>query len=124
LSELIGRDSSQAPQTTLSESAIGCIFRSDDELDAAVTQLLALGVTPDTMHVGASDGQLAQAAAQRHGIHADVHPDDPLADIVTLDRNDTARAAVDRSGIIGALIGACAGIAISFTSVGSLIPVP
>ena len=121
LSELTGRDSSQVPQTTLSESAIGCIYRSDDALDAAATRLLTLGIAADAIHVGASDAQRTQAAAQRHGIHADVHPDDPLADIVNLDRNNTARAAVDRWGMIGALIGACSGLALSFTSAGALI---
>jgi hypothetical protein len=124
LSEVIGRDSSLAPQTTLSESAIGCVYRSDEALDAAATALLAIGVPADALHVGASDAQRAQAAAQRHDLRADVHPDDPLADIVTLDRSENARATVDRSGIIGALIGAGAGIGISFTSVGSLLPVP
>jgi len=124
LSELIGRDSSQAPHTTLSDSAIGCVYRSDDTFDAAVAQLLALGVSADALHVGALEAQRAQAAAQRHGIHADVHPDDPLADIVSLDRDGSARAAVDRAGMIGALIGACSGIAISFTPAGALIPVP
>lgn len=124
LSELIGRDSSQAPHTTLSESAIGCIYRSDDALDAAAAQLLAQGVGADAIHVGALDAKRAQAAAQRHGIQADVHPDDPLADIVSLDRDGSARAAVDRCGMIGALIGALSGIAISFTPAGALIPVP
>jgi len=124
LSELIGRDSSQAPHTTLSEGAIACIYRSDDTLDAAAAQLLALGVGADALHVGAVDLQRAQAAAQRHGIHADVHPDDPLADIVSLDRNESARDAIDRCGTIGGLVGACSGIALSFTAAGPLIPVP
>ena len=124
MSELIGRDSSQAPHTTLSEGFIACIYRSDDTLDAAVAQLLALGVGADALHVGAVDRQRAQAAAQRHGIHADVHPDDPLAGIVSLDRNGSARDAVDRCGMIGGLVGACSGIALSFTAVGPLIPVP
>jgi len=124
LSELIGQDSSQTPDSTLSESAIGCVYRSDDTLDAAVVQVLALGVDAEALHIGASDARRAQAVAQRHGIHADVHPDDPLADLVALGRNGSARAAIDQSGMIGALIGACSGIAISFTSVGALIPVP
>jgi hypothetical protein len=124
LSELTGRDSSQVPQTTLSESAIGCVYRNDAAFDAAATQLLTFGIAADALHVGSSDAQRAQAAAQRHGIRADVHADDPLADIVTLDRDDTARAAVDRWGIIGALIGACSGVALSFTPAGALIHVP
>lgn len=124
MSELMGHDSSQAPQTTLSESAIGCVYRSDETLDAAATQLVALGIAPGAIHIGAAEAQRAQAAATRHGARADVDPDDPLADIVTLDRGNSARAAVDRAGMIGALIGASAGIAISFTPVGALIPVP
>jgi hypothetical protein len=100
------------------------VYRSNDTLDAATAQLLALGVAADALHVGALDAQRAQAAAKRHGIHADVHPDDPLSDIGSLDRNGNARAAVDRSGMIGGLIGACCGIAISFTPAGALIPVP
>jgi hypothetical protein len=124
LSELMGRDSSQAPQTTSSESAIGCVYRSDETLDTAATQLVALGVSPDNIHIGAVDAQRAQAAAMRHGLRADLDPDDPLADIVTLDRENKARDAVDRSGMFGALIGAGAGIAISFTPVGTLIPAP
>jgi hypothetical protein len=124
LSELIQRGSGDTRQATLSENAIGCIYRSDDALDAAVTQLLGLGLPADSLHLGAREEDRAVTVAQRTGIRADVHPDDPLQDLVMPGREGAVRSAIDRAGMIGALLGACAGIVLSFTPVGRLIPVP
>lgn len=104
--------------------AIGCIYRDEEGLDAAVARALSFGVAADALHVGATDTQRAQAAAQRNGIRADVQADDPLRNLVPLDLDETARGAVDRAGILGAALGAAAGVAISLTPVGGLVAVP
>jgi len=123
VSESMTKGSGVAQGATLSDSAIGCVYRSDDALDAATEQLLGLGLTADTLHVGASDAGRAQTVALRTGIRADVEPEDPLRALVDVATEGTARAAVDRAGVAGAIIGAVAGLGLSFTKVGSAIPV-
>jgi hypothetical protein len=123
VSESMTRGSGQAQGTTLSDSAIGCVYRSDDALDAATAQLLGLGLTADTLHVGASDVARAQTAALRTGIRADVEPEDPLRGLVDVATEFGARAAVDRAGVAGAIIGALAGLGLSLTPMGSAIAV-
>ncbi|HEV2037566.1 MAG TPA: hypothetical protein VGQ96_03080 [Candidatus Eremiobacteraceae bacterium] len=111
---------SSAP-ATLGEGAIGCVYRSDQALDAAAASVLELGLTAGALHLGATDAHRASEAAQRIGIAADIHADDPLSHLAGLaDRADT-RGAIDRTGIAGAAIGAIAGVALSFTPAGAAV---
>jgi hypothetical protein len=109
---------------TLNAGAIGCIYPTDEALDAAVAQLRLDGFDADELHVGAADGLRAAAAASRNGIRADVEADDPLRDLLPPDREGAARGAVDRAGIIGAALGALAGVALGNTAAGGLLAVP
>jgi hypothetical protein len=108
----------------LDQGAVGCVYGSDEALDAAANRLLSLGLAADALHVGAADSQRAHATAQRIGIRADVLPDDPLQHILAAGQNGDARSALDRAGMIGGLVGAAAGVAISFTPAGSVLFVP
>ncbi len=109
---------------TLNAGAIGCVYQSDEALDAAVAQLRQDGFDAYALHVGAADGLRAAAAASRNGIQADVDADDPLRDLLPPDQEGAARGAVDRAGILGAALGALAGVALSMSPVGGLLAVP
>jgi hypothetical protein len=108
---------------TLSAGAIGCICHTDEALDAAVAHLLHNGIEADALHVGAADQLRAAAAASRNGIRADIEADDPLRDLLPPDREGAARGAVDRAGILGAALGALAGVALGNTAAGGLLAV-
>lgn len=124
MSEPIARDSGHDGAATLGDGAIGCVYRSEEALDVAATRLLGLGLTADALHLGAADTERAQATAGRIGIRADLLPEDPFQDVIAPGQNDDARAALDRAGMIGGLLGAGVGVAIAFTPAGSLLNVP
>jgi hypothetical protein len=109
---------------TLDAGAVGCIYRDDEALDAAVAQLRGRGIEAEAVHVGAADGQRAQAAAQRNGILADIVADDPLRDLLPIDQERRARGAMDRAGLLGAALGALAGVMLGLTPAGGLLAVP
>ncbi len=121
MSESMTRHCGSSAPGTLGEGAIGCVYRSDQALDAAAAGVLGLGLTPTALHLGASDAHRASEAAARIGITADIQADDPLSHIAGLaDRRDT-RGAIDRAGIVGAAIGAIAGVALGFTPAGAAV---
>jgi hypothetical protein len=124
LSGSMTTDSGSGGPATLGEGAIACTYDRDEALDAAVAQLRADGIEADAFHVGAADGQRAQAAALRHGIRADIIADDPLRDLLPLDQERKARGAVDRAGLLGAALGALAGVALGLTPAGGFLAVP
>jgi uncharacterized membrane protein YeaQ/YmgE (transglycosylase-associated protein family) len=103
--------------------AIGCAYRDDALVDAVATQVLGLGFAPHDIHVGAAQLERAQAAAARTGVTGGVDPDDPLKGFIAAGREKNAREMMDRAGVLGGLLGAFAGCALSFTSAGMLVPV-
>jgi hypothetical protein len=109
---------------TLGAGAVGCIYPHDEALDAAVARLRGCGIENDALHVGAADGQRAQAAAERTGIRADVQADDPLRAMLPLDQEQTARGALDRAGLLGAALGALGGVALGLSPAGGMLAVP
>ena len=121
LSESMEPDSGRRRPPTLNEGAIGCIYQSDEALDAAATKLLDLGIEARDIHVGAADDERARQAAQRTGVRADIAADDPLEGLLGHEPGSDARAAMDRGGLIGAVAGALFGIVIGFTPAGAAV---
>jgi hypothetical protein len=108
----------------LEGAAIGCIFSSEEMVAKASVELRNRGIAAEDIHIGAADAARAEAAAQANGVPADVHPDDPLQGFAEFGDEGAARRAIDRGGVIGAALGAVAGLILSLTPVGSLVPVP
>jgi MFS family permease len=96
-----------------------------DEVAAAslITALCASGIELSAIRIGAHDSERAQAIAAANGVGAGVAPDDPLAGAPGLANAVDQRRAVDRGGMIGALVGAVAGAAFGLFPLGHFIAV-
>ena len=104
-------------------AAIGCVYGSDDAFAAAAERLIASGIEPKDIHVGAVSPERAAELSQRTGATADMAADDPFRGMGVYAGEAAARRAVDRAGAWGALIGAVVGAFIGRTSLAHAIPV-
>ena len=104
--------------------AVGCVFSSEEALNAAITRLTENGIPPGDIHVGAAHQDWAENIANAKGVVADVAPDDPFHGLAGYAGAESARRVVDRAGIISSAIGAAFGLALSFTRAGNILPVP
>lgn len=75
------------------------------------------------LHAGAADAARLAPLAEQLGLAADLDPEDPLRGLRGLGDESATRRGVDRGGIIGAVLGALSGFALSFTGVAALLPV-
>ncbi|MBC5804744.1 MAG: hypothetical protein DLM53_08580 [Candidatus Eremiobacter antarcticus] len=113
----------EQPLSSVSDGVIGCIYQQEDQLVAAVNALAERSVPFSAMRIGPSHNPAAQRVAQRTGIQPDLDGSDPLRGLAGLRAEGDSRMAVDRGGLLGAGIGALAGMAASLTPLRSLVPV-
>ena len=107
----------------LADATIGCVYGSDDAFAAAAERLIASGINPKDIHVGAVSVERAAELSQRTGATPDVAADDPFRGVSAYAGEAAARRAVDRAGAWGAVIGALVGAFVGRTPLAHAIPV-
>jgi hypothetical protein len=123
LSESIPLNYGHDGKRPLDAAAIGCMFASGDAFSAAAERLIAAGVAPDAIHVGAASQERADELGRRTGAKADISAGDPLAGIAGYAEEAAARRAVDRAGVWGAAAGAVVGAIAARTPLAHVFPV-
>ena len=95
--------------------------------EASATNLIAAlsenGVERGAIRVGTSDDTRAHAIGSSNGVRADLSKDDPLSGAPGLGNPADQRAAVDRGGMIGAVVGAALGVVLGYFPIGHFIAV-
>ncbi len=101
---------------------VACVYESDDAALAALRHLFVIGVAPQSVRVGATNGKRADALATEVGARSDVDPIDPLHGVVGV-RRAAAYGGVDYGAFLGGIVGAVIGVALGLTRAGSIIAV-
>jgi hypothetical protein len=104
---------------------VACAFRDEAGAQSAIRALLASGIAPSQVGIGAA-GAAKPAAAQlavELGVRDDLDPEDPLAGAPGLASGPAGSASIDRGGVIGAVVGIVAGVLIGFVPTLNIVPV-
>jgi len=98
------------------QTFVACAFKDRESAAAGLRALLAAGIAPAHIGVGAIGAHRAeaQALAAELGVRSDVDGEDPLAGVPGLASAAQAAASVNHGALIGAALGAFAGVAVSF----------
>jgi hypothetical protein len=123
LSESIDTGLPPPPSPTLAAASIGCVLPSDEACIVVIERLVALGIAPNEIHVGATSTSRAALIAQQTQAIADIAPEDPFRDLPRYSGGDKVRLVVDKAGVWGGLIGAVAGLLIGRQPALNLLPV-
>lgn len=103
-------------------ATVGCAFASEEAAIAAMRVLSAVGAV-SVWRVGATDRERAQRVALASNGSADLDPADPLSGAPGLASGSAASSGVNMGALAGGAIGAGSGLAVGFTSLGSIVPV-
>jgi hypothetical protein len=95
---------------------VACAFKDVAAAESAVRSLLASGVAPADVAIGAAGSARLIAGQLAHdlGVRDDVDPDDPLAGAPGLASAAIGASSINRGAVIGALVGVLAGFALAF----------
>lgn len=105
------------------DGVIGCVYQQEDQLVAAVNAIAGRALPLSAIRIGPAHDPRAESVAQRTGVQPDLDSGDPLRGLAGLRAEGDSRTAVDRGGLLGAAIGALAGVAAALTPLRALTPV-
>ncbi len=95
---------------------VACAARDRATAHAALCALLALGVAPSAVGLGAqpSGAEDVSVLAAEFGVRSDIDPIDPLAGAPGLASAADAAAGINLGGVMGGLMGAAAGLVVAY----------
>ncbi|MBV8365440.1 MAG: hypothetical protein JO194_02975 [Candidatus Eremiobacteraeota bacterium] len=104
---------------------VACAVADEDAAKNAIQALLAAGVAPADISIGAprQANDAADALAAEFGIRHDIEADDPLAGAPGLASAEVGSASINRGALIGAFAGAALGLALGAFTRLDIIPV-